>query len=143
MLSHERTEVLRIRDLGTVDQTVLKRVLDALDLEESILDRLYEDETTAGRETDLLPEERSGCEHLRTCVETPQPQTPAGCAECLRDGTEWVHLRLCLTCGHVGCCDSSVGQHGMKHYQATAHPVMRSFEPGEAWRWCFVDKLTG
>lgn len=143
MLAHEREEVLRIRALGTVDQTVLRRVLDALDVEESILDRLYEDETTADRETALRPEVTGGCEHLRNCGEVPTPRTPNGCEECLRDGTEWVHLRLCLACGHVGCCDSSPQNHGTKHFQETAHPVMRSFEPGEAWRWCFVDELTG
>lgn len=143
MLAKEREEVLKIRALGTVDQTVLKRVLDALDVEESILDRLYEDETTADRETDLLPDASGGCDHLRKCVEIPTPRTPNGCEECLRDGTEWVHLRLCLSCGHVGCCDSSPHTHGTKHFEETGHPVMRSFEPGEAWRWCFIDELTG
>lgn len=143
MLAKEREEVLRIRALGTVDQTVLKRVLDALDVEESILDRLYEDETTADRETDLRPEAPGGCEHLRQCVEIPTPRTPQGCEECLRDGSQWVHLRLCLSCGHVGCCDSSPEMHGTKHFHETNHPVMRSFEPGEAWRWCFVDEQTG
>ena len=143
MLGQEREEVLRVRALGTVDQTVLKRVLDALDVEESILDRLYEDETTADRETALKPEQNGGCEHLRNCGELPAPNTPDGCEECLRDGVEWVHLRLCLACGHVGCCDSSVGKHASKHFEVTGHPVMRSFEPGEAWRWCFVDQLTG
>ncbi len=143
MLAKEREEVLKIRALGTVDQTVLKRVLDALDVEESILDRLYEDETTADRETDLTPEIRSGCEHLQQCVDIPTPLTPNGCEECLRDGTEWVHLRLCLSCGHVGCCDSSPEIHATKHFQETGPPVMRSFEPGEAWRWCFVDEQTG
>lgn len=143
MLSIERAEVLRIRDRGTVDQTVLKRVLDALDIEESILGRLDEDETTADREVDLRPGAQGECEHLREPVQLPRPRTPQGCEECLRDGTEWVHLRLCLTCGHVGCCDSSSGQHASKHFDETSHPVLRSFEPGEAWRWCFVDQLTG
>lgn len=143
MLAKEREEVLKIRALGTVDQTVLKRVLDALDVEESILDRLYEDETTADRETALRPGTTGGCEHLRNCGELPTPRTPNGCEECLRDGTEWVHLRLCLECGHVGCCDSSPGNHGTKHFHGTGHPVMRSFEAGEAWRWCFIDELIG
>jgi CPA1 family monovalent cation:H+ antiporter len=143
MLAKEREEVLRIRALGTVDQTVLKRVLDALDVEESILDRLYEDETTADRETTLRPETSGGCEHLRSCGELPTPRTPDGCEECLRDGTAWVHLRLCLECGHVGCCDSSPQKHASKHFREVGHPVMRSFEPGEAWRWCFIDELTG
>ena len=66
-----------------------------------------------------------------------------GCEECLQLGTPWVHLRLCLTCGHVGCCDSSPFKHASVHHQDTGHPVMRSFEPGEEWRWCFVDELLG
>lgn len=144
MLEHERQEVLRIRDAGHVDQTVLQSVLDALDVEESILDRLAEDETTAERETQLRPRRAAGCDHLAEAAESDvAPRTPAGCEECLRDGTEWLHLRLCMTCGHVGCCDSSAGRHATRHYEETGHPVMRSFEPGEAWRWCFVDGRTG
>lgn len=143
MLARERDEVLRIRALGTTDQTVLRRVLDALDVEESILDHVYEDETTADRETELRPVAAGDCEHLKSSVDLPKPRTPNGCEECLRDGTEWVHLRLCMDCGHVGCCDSSPEKHGTKHFEETGHPVMRSFEPGEAWRWCFVDELTG
>ena len=145
MLAKERRAVLAIRDEGLVDQAVLKRVLDALDVEEAILDRLAENESTAERETELRPASSSGCEHLAEACAAPQPAplTPSGCEECLRDGTSWVHLRLCLTCGHVGCCDSSPQQHGTRHFHETGHPVMRSFEPGEAWRWCFVDELTG
>jgi uncharacterized UBP type Zn finger protein len=65
----------------------------------------------------------------------------AGCKECLEAGGEWVHLRLCMTCGHVGCCDSSPGQHATKHHKDSDHPVMRTYEPGENWRWCFVDHV--
>ncbi|NRQ51453.1 Na+/H+ antiporter [Aeromicrobium stalagmiti] len=145
MLRQERAELLRIRDLGSVDQSILQQVMNALDVEESILDRLSEGETTAERETDLrAPEDVAGsCEHLRAACDFPNPVTPTGCEECLRDGTDWVHLRLCMTCGHVGCCDSSVGKHAAGHFEQTGHPVMRSFEPGEAWRWCFVDEATG
>ena len=64
-----------------------------------------------------------------------------GCEECLKTGSSWVHLRLCLTCGHVGCCDSSPNQHATKHFTRTTHPVMASFEPGERWAWCYVDQL--
>lgn len=64
-----------------------------------------------------------------------------GCQECLKTGSTWVHLRECLICGHVGCCDSSPNRHATKHYHATSHPVMRSFEPGEEWRWCYVDEI--
>ena len=145
MLARERQEVLRIRNEGQVDQAVLQRVLNALDVEESILDRLAEDESTAERETELRSTRGEGCVHLVEACERPMPTpvTPSGCEECLRDGTTWVHLRLCLTCGHVGCCDSSVERHATRHFEETGHPVMRSFEPGEAWRWCFVDGLTG
>ncbi|MGH8307434.1 MAG: ubiquitin carboxyl-terminal hydrolase 14 [Gammaproteobacteria bacterium] len=68
--------------------------------------------------------------------------TPSGkgCKECLETGDDWVHLRLCLICGHVGCCDSSKNIHATKHFQQSGHPVMRSFQPGETWRWCYVDK---
>ncbi len=83
------------------------------------------------------------CAHLDEYRMVPYPRTPSGCEECLRDGTEWVHLRLCLECGHVGCCDSSIGKHADGHFVETGHPVMRSFEPGEAWRWCYIDRETG
>ncbi len=63
-----------------------------------------------------------------------------GCEECLKTGGWWVHLRLCLICGHVGCCDNSPNQHATKHFHATQHPIIRSFEPGEDWRWCYIDK---
>jgi uncharacterized UBP type Zn finger protein len=70
--------------------------------------------------------------------------TPAsvGCAECLRLGDRWVHLRLCMSCGHVGCCDSSRNRHARRHFEATSHPIVRSQEPGEAWGWCYVDEVT-
>ncbi len=63
-----------------------------------------------------------------------------GCVECLQRRTSWVHLRECLVCGHVGCCDSSPGKHATKHFAATGHAVMRSAEPGEEWGWCYVDE---
>ena len=70
-----------------------------------------------------------------------KPRTPDGCEECLRTGDEWVHLRLCLVCGHVGCCDQSPNRHASKHFHQTKHPVVRSFEPDEDWAWCYVDEL--
>ena len=82
----------------------------------------------------------TACVHIKQ-AHNPKPKTPNGCEECLAEGTEWVHLRLCLECGHVGCCDSSVMRHATKHFHATQHPVMRSFEPGEDWGYCYVDKL--
>ena len=79
------------------------------------------------------------CVHLSE-IRTVTPRTP-GCEECLKAGTRWVHLRLCLTCGHVGCCDQSPGTHATRHFHATEHPMMRSFEPREDWGWCYVDQL--
>ncbi|WP_047492014.1 ubiquitin carboxyl-terminal hydrolase 14 [Terriglobus sp. TAA 43] len=64
-----------------------------------------------------------------------------GCEECLKTGGRWVHLRLCLTCGHVGCCDQSVGKHATKHFHATNHAIMQSIEPGESWGWCYIDQV--
>lgn len=84
--------------------------------------------------------ELSGCRHLGS-VHDVQPRTPGGCEECLSTGTKWVKLRLCLECGHVGCCDSSPGRHATRHFHATSHPVMRSFEPGEEWGWCYEDEV--
>ena len=77
--------------------------------------------------------------HL-SLVRPVAPRTPDGCQECLRLGTAWLHLRLCLTCGHVGCCDSSPLRHARAHAHAIGHPIVQSFEPGEDWRWCYVDE---
>ncbi|MDQ1690815.1 MAG: hypothetical protein QOH56_1894 [Pseudonocardiales bacterium] len=77
--------------------------------------------------------------HL-SLVRPVQPRTPEGCQECLRLGTQWVHLRLCLTCGHVGCCDSSPMRHARAHAAHIGHPIVQSFEPGESWRWCYIDE---
>ena len=71
----------------------------------------------------------------------PVRRSSAGCEECLKMGDHWVHLRECLICGHVGCCDSSKNKHATKHFHATQHPVMRSVEPGEHWGWCYVDEV--
>ena len=83
------------------------------------------------------------CEHLKAAGE-PEPQSTDGCQDCLAEGRhDWVHLRLCLACGAVACCDSSPRRHMSKHHENEGHPVMRSYEPGETWRWCFVDELLG
>jgi len=63
------------------------------------------------------------------------------CEGCIKIGDSWVHLRLCLTCGHVGCCDSSKNKHATKHFSVTSHPLIRSIEPGEGWVWCYVDQV--
>ena len=80
------------------------------------------------------------CRELKTLqAERDEPVRPSaqGCQECLAEGARWVHLRLCMTCGHVGCCDSSPGRHATHHFHATRHPVVKSFEPGESWAWCY------
>src|ERR1051326_5896536 len=79
------------------------------------------------------------CSHVAQIrEETPSRE---GCEDCLKTGNEWVHLRLCLTCGHVGCCDDSKNKHATKHFRRTQHPIIQSFEPGEDWRWCYVDEI--
>jgi CPA1 family monovalent cation:H+ antiporter len=83
------------------------------------------------------------CEDLASAPTDAEPNTPGECEECVRAGTRWVHLRICLTCGKVGCCDSSPQRHASAHFRDTGHRVMRSAEPGGSWRWCFVHQLTG
>jgi len=79
------------------------------------------------------------CTHLNL-VKTGRANS-SGCEECLAIGDTWVHLRLCRTCGHVGCCDSSKNKHATKHFHATRHPIITSLEPGENWSWCYADEL--
>jgi uncharacterized UBP type Zn finger protein len=79
------------------------------------------------------------CTHLDQIREVSP--SAKGCEDCLAVGDKWHHLRLCLTCGHVGCCDSSKNKHATKHYHKTRHPIVESFEPGESWRWCYPDQL--
>jgi len=83
------------------------------------------------------------CAHIAEAG-SPEPQTRDGCQDCLAEGRDdWVHLRKCEGCGHVGCCDSSPRRHASAHFRETSHPVIRSFQPGETWRWCFVDETLG
>ena len=82
--------------------------------------------------------EGGGCSHLRQL--RPMAPRSRGCEECLQSGDTWVHLRLCLTCGHVGCCDSSKNKHAAKHAHETSHPIVKSFEPDEDWSWCYLDE---
>jgi uncharacterized UBP type Zn finger protein len=81
------------------------------------------------------------CSHLDTIELTELPEEVAGCEDCLAAGGVWLHLRICLGCGHVGCCDDSPNRHARKHAEADHHPIMRSIEPGETWCWCFVDDV--
>lgn len=93
-----------------------------------------------GEKIELSPAQREN----PACSHTAQARavTPgsSGCQECLETGDTWVHLRVCLSCGHVGCCDSSKNRHATRHFQATRHPLVRSFEPGETWAYCYPDR---
>lgn len=84
-------------------------------------------------------DEQQACEHLSQI----RPVTPSaqGCEDCLKIGDTWVHLRICETCGHVGCCDSSKNKHATKHFRSSGHAIIKSFQPGEEWGWCYVDEL--
>ncbi len=84
----------------------------------------------------------AACTHLDTVTITELPESIEGCEDCLPAGGSWCHLRICLACGHVGCCDSSPGRHATAHAKSSGHPLMRSVQPGEDWSWCFVDELT-
>jgi CPA1 family monovalent cation:H+ antiporter len=144
-LQAERDEVLKIRASGTIDHEVLVQVLADFDIEESML-------TNATQRADQLTDEQpvqtpasptGSCAHLEQAPTEIEPAGSTICLDCVREGTRTVHLRICLTCGNVGCCNSSVGRHAERHGTTTHHPVMRSFEPGESWRWCYVDERLG
>jgi hypothetical protein len=143
LLQVEREQALRARDNGTADDIVLRRVLERLDIEESMLDREDEEPVDTDRELRTPATTRGSCKHLAHEWKEVQPSSPDTCAACVAEGQTWVHLRMCLKCGNVACCDSSVGKHATQHFHDTRHPVMRSFEPGETWRWCFVDVQLG
>jgi uncharacterized UBP type Zn finger protein len=83
--------------------------------------------------------QRQRCSHTSQ-INDVEPSAQ-GCEDCLRTGDVWVHLRECLICGHVGCCDQSPNRHATKHFYATEHPIIRSLEPGEDWRWCYIDEV--
>lgn len=142
-IAAERAEVLRVRDEGLVEHDVVSTVLAALDVEEAGMAKL---QTEADRlhTTPLRPAlPDSPCDHLAQSPCSVEPTTAGYCEQCELEGTDPVHLRMCLTCGHIGCCDSSVGLHATRHFEETGHPTMRSIEPGESWRWCYVDELLG
>ncbi len=143
-LTAEREELLAVRRSGSVDHEVLAVVLAALDVEESMLERVQERDRTLRDAPVLAPGGPGGdCEHLREAGCVAVPATQRTCPRCVEEGLTPVHLRLCLACGFVGCCDSSTGRHAREHHARTGHPVIRSFEAGEAWRWCFVDEILG
>jgi Na+/H+ antiporter len=146
MLGAERDKVLQVRNTGAIPHEVVEDVLTALDIEESMLDirterraEVAEADTVRGVTGTI-----SACQHLEEAPRDVESAVEGKCEDCVRDGfTSWVHLRKCLTCGHVACCDSSPRRHASAHFDDSSHPVMRSAEPGEEWRWCFVDGRLG
>ena len=147
MLDAERAKVLKVRSTGTIPHEVVEDVLAVIDVEESMLDvrneriaELENADTVSG-----VIGKTFSCLHLDEApVDVPTEGNDGECADCVRDGhTNWVHLRKCLTCGHVACCDSSPRRHASVHFEEVQHPVMRSAERGEEWRWCFVDNRLG
>jgi len=80
------------------------------------------------------------CTHLETIRDVAP--SASGCEDCLKVGDDWLHLRECLACGHVGCCDQSKNKHATKHFRSSGHPIIASFEPGEDWKWCYIDEIT-
>ena len=84
--------------------------------------------------------EMTQCAHLDHVQITQLPDAVDGCEDCLSSGGEWLHLRICLECGHVGCCDDSPNRHAAAHAAGAQHPIIRSIEPGEDWSWCFIDQ---
>jgi uncharacterized UBP type Zn finger protein len=83
----------------------------------------------------------ASCTHLDAVKIQQLPDSVDGCEDCLREGGVWLHLRICLECGHVGCCDDSPNRHATAHHHSSGHPLIRSLEPGEEWSWCFVDEV--
>jgi hypothetical protein len=83
----------------------------------------------------------ASCTHLDQVAVTQLPDSVPGCEECLEQGTKWMHLRICLSCGHVGCCDDSPERHATAHAAESEHQLIRSLEPGEQWSWCFADQV--
>lgn len=84
---------------------------------------------------------QNGCTHLDEIKILADASSVRGCEECLRIGSTWVHLRMCLTCGKVGCCDSSTHKHARAHFETTQHPIIQSVEDGERWGWCYLDEV--
>jgi CPA1 family monovalent cation:H+ antiporter len=151
MLDAERERVLSLRSSGRTPHEVIEDVLRMLDVEESVLDARVDQRQVLKRSLVAArsqPASAGGgraidaCDHLASAPRLGGA-LPEECEDCVVEGTQWVHLRQCTQCGHVGCCDSSPRRHARAHYDHVSHPVMRSVEPGEDWRWCFVDEIVG
>lgn len=145
VIEAERKVFVELRDSGQLDDVVLRRVQRHLDLEESLLESLNEGTDDMSGHQEVLPPARApSCPDLDAAPHTVPVADPHECPDCLAEGrSDWVHLRMCLECGHIGCCDSSPAKHASGHHSQTTHPVMGSAEPGESWRWCFKHSKLG
>jgi CPA1 family monovalent cation:H+ antiporter len=143
MLEAERARVLEVRDAGQVASEVVTEVLAMLDVEESMIDIAQASRDELKTEYSRVRRTGASCDHLDSSPvqDVAQEPTPV-CQQCVDEGYTWVSLRLCLECGNIGCCDSSVMRHATGHFRETTHPVMQSAEPLEDWRWCFVHHVT-
>jgi CPA1 family monovalent cation:H+ antiporter len=146
MLDAERDKVLQVRSTGAIPHEVVEDVLTALDVEESMLD-IRAERRSELEQADVVRGTTgtiAACDHLQAAPRDVASDVDGVCEDCVREGRSvWVHLRRCLSCGHMACCDSSPRRHASAHFEETEHPVMRSAEPGEEWRWCFVDNRLG
>ena len=143
MIEAERGRVLEVRDAGQVASDVVSEVLAMLDVEESMIDIAQSRREELKTEYSRVRRTGASCEHLDSQpVQEVAQEPPPVCQACLDGGTTWVSLRLCLTCGSIGCCDSSVMRHATGHFRETTHPVIQSAEPLEDWRWCYVHHTT-
>ncbi|MBG6180512.1 Na+/H+ antiporter [Arthrobacter sp. CAN_A1] len=148
MLDAERSRILELRRTGTYAHDVIDGVLRHLDIEESVLDSVLDsaldDDGGPGADASsaVAASGNGDCGDLQTAPDHAVP-SDLQCLDCVAEGTEPVHLRMCLQCGRIGCCDSSPGLHASRHARNSGHPVVRSVEPGEAWKWCYVHELLG
>ena len=143
MLDAERARVLEVRDAGQVASEVVSEVLAILDVEESMIDIAQASRDELKTEYSRARLTGASCDHLDASPVQEVDQEPAPvCQQCLDEGYTWISLRLCLECGNIGCCDSSVMRHATGHFRESTHPVIQSAEPLEDWRWCFVHHVT-
>ncbi|MBW8173705.1 Na+/H+ antiporter [Ornithinimicrobium sp. Arc0846-15] len=143
MLEAERAELVTLRDSGDAEHEILAELLNQLDVEESILDtNSRRDDTIVAAEIAAPSALVNTCDHLTIPCQSPVPEK-LHCEECDAHNEHPVALRMCEECGYVACCDSSPGRHATAHFRNSGHPVMRSLEPGESWRWCYIDEVNG
>lgn len=145
MVAAEREVLIRLRDGGELEEEMLRDLQRRLDFEDSLLPEEEAGEEPGEGHQDVLPQRGAPlCEHLRNAPQLVPDATARECPECVAQGfTDWVHLRICLECGNIACCDSSPRRHAEAHAKAAHHPVMGSAERGEQWRWCYKDKRVG